>query len=203
MTRLIPCVLVFLLFGQIVAANAQALSHMKIGDDSTETTALGQPIATDNYKGFLVRKWSFPNGNQLSVTTDSRDRILYLESDWNGDDDATTCDLPGLKFGVTTLSDIRKRFGSNGFTFKRRQGTIQVPDGVVMMSSYEFGNAVVTFITKIPVTGEQPSSPEAKPGSDIADQATLDAISISDPQYAENEWGTRVYDPKYKKAEWK
>lgn len=192
-----------LVLGLAFNAQAQALSSMRIGDDATQTTALGQPIASDNYKGYLVRKWSFSNGNQISVTSDSRDRIIYLESDWNGDDDATSCDLPGLKFGVTTLSDIRKRFGSEGFTFKRRQGTIQVPDGVVMMSSYEFGNAVVTFITKVPVTGEQPASPEAKPGSDIADRATLDAISISDPKYAENEWGTRVYDPKYKKAEWK
>ena len=181
---------------------AQSLANMKIGDDSTEATALGQPIATDRYKGFLVRKWAFPNGNEISVTTDGRDRIIYLESDWNGDDDATACDLSGLKFGVTTLSDIRKRFGSNGFTFKRRNGVIQVPDGVVMMNSYEVGNAVVTFITKVPVTGGQ-SSTGAKDSSDIGDQATLDAISISDPKYAESEWGDRVYDPKYKKTEWK
>ena len=175
---------------------------MKIGDDAAETTALGQAVATENYRGFLVRKWAFANGNELSVTTDAKDRIIYLESDWNGEDDATACDLPGLKFGVTTLSDIRKRFGSNGFTFKRRDGTIQVPDGLVMMSSYEVGNAVVTFITKVPVTGE-PGSTSAKPGSDIAERATLDAISIANPKYAEEEWGERIYDPKYKKAEWK
>jgi len=191
------------ILGLTPKAVAQSLANMKIGDDSTEATALGQPVATENYKGYLVRKWSFSNGNQLSVTSDTRDRIIYLESDWDGDDNATACDLPGLKFGVTTLSDIRKRFGSNGFTFRRRNGVIQVPDGVVMMNSYEIGNAVVTFITKVPVTGEQPASPEAKAGSEIGDRATLDAISISDPKYAENEWGERVYDPKYKKAEWK
>lgn len=202
MQKIIFTAVLLLFVGPLLKSEAQTLAGLKIGDYATEVTVLGQPVATESYKSFLVRKWAFSNGNELSMATDSKDHIVYLESDWNGDDDATACDLPGLKFGVTTLSDIRKRFGSNGFTFKRREGTIQVPDGVVLMSSYEVGNAVVTFITKVPVTGEQPA-PQAAPGSDIADRATLDAISISDPKYAESEWGERVYDPKYKKVDWK
>ncbi|HUN89955.1 MAG TPA: hypothetical protein VMU28_14250 [Terriglobales bacterium] len=201
MTKSILVAALLLLLGHMLTAEAQTLAGLKVGDDATELTALGQPIATEKYRSFLVRKWAFANGNEVSATTDATERIVYLESDWNGDDDATACDLSGLKFGVTTLSDIRKRFGSNGFTFKRRDGTIQVPDGTVVMSSYEVGNAVVTFITKVPVDGEQ-AVPQPK-GSDIADRATLDAISISDPKYAENEWGERIYDPKYKKVEWK
>jgi hypothetical protein len=31
----------------------------------------------------------------------------------------------------------------------------------------------------------------------------LDAISIAESGYAKNEWGDRIYDPNYQKANWK
>ena len=33
--------------------------------------------------------------------------------------------------------------------------------------------------------------------------AKLEAISLANPGYAKSEWGDRVYDPAYKKIEWK
>ena len=71
-----------------------------------------------------------------------------------------------------------------------------------MMNAYEVGTLVITFFTKITLqdhsqmkaTGSNPSP---------ADYAKLDAISIADDAYAKNEWGDRVYDPAYKKIEWK
>jgi hypothetical protein len=37
----------------------------------------------------------------------------------------------------------------------------------------------------------------------VAEHAELDAITIADAEYAKSEWGDRIYDPKYKKIEWK
>ena len=71
-----------------------------------------------------------------------------------------------------------------------------------MMNSYEASGVVITFYTKVnrdeyarvKSSGENPQ---------LADYARLDAISIAASEYASSEWGDRVYDPSYKKIEWK
>ena len=184
--------------GSVFSAQAQTLSSLRIGDDVSRLATLGTPAATDRYKSFVVQKWNLSNGNELSVTTDGAGKIVYLESDWGGRAEVTECDLRDLRFGATTLSDLRRRFGSNGFAFERREGVIDIADGVVMINSYEAGTSVVTFFTKI--VGAPAKSGIGGP---VGDRAKLDAISIADAGYAKSEWGERVYDPKYKKIEWK
>lgn len=66
-----------------------------------------------------------------------------------------------------------------------------------MLNSYEIGDVIVTFYTKTLKTISTDSH------TPIADNAKLDAISITDNNYARDEWGKRIYDPAYKKAEWK
>lgn len=174
------------------------MSNLRIGDDVSRLAALGTPAATDRYKSLIVQKWNLANGNELSITANEAGKIVYIESDWGGGDETTECDLDNLKFGVTTLSDLRKRFGSNGLGFKGRGIVINIPDAVVMINSYETGSSVVTFFTKVirNAAGSQEGAP-------VGDRARLDAISIADPSYADSEWGERVYDPKYKKIQWK
>jgi hypothetical protein len=183
-------------------SSAQSLSSLRIGDSLSKLSSLGPVSDSGSYKGMELRKWVLPNGNELSVTIGSNGHIVYLESDWDGKNDDPACDLPGLHFGVTTLSELRKRFGSNGFGFKERGPGVKTEDGFVMMNSWEVGTVVITFYTKIEAdeydrvkaTGANPSP---------ADYARLDAISIADADYAKSEWGDRVYDPQYKKIEWK
>jgi len=186
----------------LLSAQAQSLSNLHIGDEVTRLATLGEPAATDKYKSYLVRKWRFANGNELSITTDATGRIVYLESDWGGHLDGNESDLRGLTFGATTLSELRVRFGSNGLTFKGRAGVIGIQNGVVMMNSYEVGSNIVTFITKVSDGDSSPSTESGK-SSAIADRARLDAISIADAGYAQSEWGDRVYDPNYQRIEWK
>jgi hypothetical protein len=185
------------------AAYAQSLFKIRIGDDAASSSLLARtPTAKDSYKGYTVRKWTLDNGNDLAVTTTAFGMVVYLESDWNGKSDETGCDLDGFTFGQTTLSDIQERFGSNGFQFKQRNGVINVPDGIVMMNSYEFDSRVVTFFTRVL---ERDYSKAKKTGTKwvAADHARLDAISIASSGYAEQEWGERIYDPGYKPVSWK
>jgi hypothetical protein len=183
------------------SCSAQSLHGLKVGEPSTTLGPLGAPSDSDTYKGMAVQRWDLPNGNSLSVTM-GKNGVVFIESDWNGSDDDPWCDLPGLRFGQTTLAELRRRFGSNGFGFKSRGYSAETPDGVVMMNSYEVGAVVVTFYTKIKrdefsrlkASGKNPS---------LADHAKLDAISIAEDIYATSEWGERVYDPAYKKIEWK
>ena len=100
------------------------------------------------------------------------------------------------------MSDIRKRFGSNGFGFKERSELIKLANGIVMLNSFEVGSRVVTFFSKV---SEQDYSKSKASESDwlVADHARLDAISIASSEYAQQEWGERVYDPGYTPVSWK
>jgi hypothetical protein len=191
-----------LLLTQSNSLRAQSLSNIRVGDTSSALSTLGQVSVSDSYKGMDLRKWVLPNGNELSATISPNGHIVYLESDWGNQNDDPACDLLGLHFGLTTLSEIRRRFGSNGFGFKDRGYVVKIEDSVVMINSYEVGTLVITFYTKI---SRQDYSRMRAAGSNPspADYARLDAISIADPNYAKSEWGDRVYDPKYKKIEWK
>jgi hypothetical protein len=182
---------------QSTLLRAQSLSGLHVGEPSSNLSALGPAAASDDYKGMKVRKWLFASKNELSVTVDASGRIAFLESDWGGKDDDPRCDLRGLRFGKTTLSDLRKRFGSNGFGYKHRAPSVETGDGIVMVNSYAVGDLVITFFTKI----DRDDYLRAK--ASPADYAKLDAISIADNTYAQSEWNERVYDPAYKKIEWK
>ncbi|HXE07635.1 MAG TPA: hypothetical protein VN612_07050 [Acidobacteriaceae bacterium] len=182
---------------------AQSLHGLKIGDEAAALTRLASPAETANDNGMSVRRWTLPNGNSFSVTLSRNGRIIYLESDWNGANDDTGCDLPGLHFGATTLTELRKRLGSNGFAFKARGGILPTPDGIVMINSYEVGSAIVTFYSRI----NQEEYQRAKasiPNASPADYARLDGISIADETYAKKAgWGPSIFDPNYKKPDWK
>jgi hypothetical protein len=118
-----------------------------------------------------------------------------MESEWNGKSDETGCDLHGLKFGVTTLTELRKRFGSNGFGFKERGPAMRTADGVVMFNSLEVGTSVVTFVTKVKAV-EYGAAKERDKSVEIGDFARLDAISIAGPECARSEWATGFTIPR-------
>lgn len=91
------------------------------------------------------------------------------------------------------MAELRKKFRSNGFGYKARGSSAEIPDGIVMMKSYEAGPVVVTFNTKInreEFTRLKASGAIPSP----ADFAKLDAISIAEDGYARSEWGDRVYN---------
>jgi hypothetical protein len=184
-----------------IGAHSQSLSSFKIGDPSSKLSSLGKPTASDDRNGMTVRRWLLPNGNELAVTTNASGQIIYIEADWNpGANTDSACDLPGLRFGTTTLTELRKRFGSNGFAFSERGGQLLSEDGAVLVNSYEANGAIVTFYNKVSNAQAEQLNPEGN-GS-IADNAKLDAISIASSDYAKSEWGNRINDPNYKPITW-
>jgi hypothetical protein len=194
-----------LLLGIVMSfAHGQSLSSLRIGDAASKLSTLGKPSSADADKDNTVSRWTLANGNELAVTTNKSGQIVHIEADWNPgkrDSESTGCDLPGLRFGETTLAELRKRLGSNGFAFKDRGGQLLAEDGAVMVNSYEANGLVITFYNK--VSNTEVATLDAEGHSSIADHARLDAISISDANYAKSKWGERVYDPHYKKVDWK
>jgi hypothetical protein len=183
------------------ALRAQALLNMRVGDTPNGLSKLGQVSGLDKYKGNDLFRWVLPDHNSFRAAVDPEGEIVYLESSWGHQSDNTACDLAGLKFGVTTLADLRKRFGSNGFAFKKRPHVTTTDDGVMLLNSWEAGNVVVTFYTRI--NAADYARVKASGESDAAPDAKLEAISLANAAYAKSEWGEPVYDPAYKKIEWK
>ena len=189
------------LTGQVAVATTPpvipSLSGIKIGDPLSSVSIIGiDPVARNRVGPFTVMRWSFPDGNELSVTASSKGAIVYIESDWGEKQPGITTDYGGLFYGRTTLSEIRQRFGSNGFAFTHHGGVVKVRDGLVLINSYEVGSAVATFVTKAQV------SRITSEGS-IGEEAVLVAISLADPTYANNTWGARSYDPEYHSITWR
>jgi hypothetical protein len=188
---------------QPVSLHAQSLFDVVVGGTASTLSRFGPVAGMGKYRTMDVYKWVLPNKNQFTATVSPDGEVVFAESDWFGGSDDTGCDLAGLKFGVTTLADLRKRFGSDGFTFRGRRGSIAAPDGVALMYSWEVDKVVVTFYAKI--SHEDQARVQAEGSKETAaDYAKLYAISIASSAYARSEWGARISEASPpKKTVWK
>lgn len=174
------------------ASRAQQLSGISIGDNIKATDSLGFAPSQVNRNGpFVISKWSMPDGNDLSVTATADGTIVFMENDWNGGVSGRFTDFPGLVFGKTTLNDIRKLTGSNGYCYV---GTGCVQSGnnsLVSFNSFAFShdkNIVITFITVLAAN----SKPDPGKGQ-------LRAIILAYDPYLRGIWGEKtIADPKYR-----
>jgi hypothetical protein len=188
----------------ISAVSAQSLSGVRIGDNISVTARIGYPPTARNQSGpFTMRKWKLEDGNDLSVTTTSGGTIVYIETDWGGEQGGSYSDFPRFYYGRTSLSEIRKNLGNNGFAFGDRTAK-RAPDGsIVFFNSYEivdFDNTIITFITKI---DKKEAGVFSNKSLDPASYAKLMSIILGYPEYLRNIWGSQlVFDPAYQKIRW-
>ena len=198
--KIIPTII--LLAFLTMPVQAQNLSGIRIGDDASVTERLGGiPIARESSGPFEILKYRFADGNELSITLERGTRkIVYVESDWGGKAAGAYSDYPGFIFGKTTLMDIRKKMGSNGMGFSERPMVSQIPNGVIMLNTYDISGVLVTFITK--VSGSDLKLVQQKQ-KEISIAAKLDAIIITSNEYAAVAWGKQQRDPAYRPGVWK
>lgn len=111
--------------------------------------------------------------------------------------------MPGLVFGTSTLAAIRKKFGSNGFSFKAHAMKLLGPD-IVSVNGYELARqpkTVLMLVTSQPV--KDIPEVDGKPAIDTG-RGTLQAVILADIDYLSHLWGQeRVADPKSRPVEWK
>jgi hypothetical protein len=187
---------ILLVLSVATSAHAQSLAGVKLGAAPiTLETLPMKPTVREGNGVEKVTKFKLPNGNNLSVTYDSKaNKIRYIELDWNNTPQATNTGVGELFFGQTTLNDIRKRNGSNGFAWKRVV-MHQRGEQMIMFNAYEVRNkpgAIVVFVTLINI-------PEYK-ASPLGDErlgslARLNAIILASEDYLDEIWGAeKVYD---------
>jgi hypothetical protein len=185
-------------------AQAQSLSGIKVGDAPGVLEKLNlKPLAREERGAMKSVKFMLPNGNELSVTYNSREnRIIYIENDWSSKPAGTATDIPTFKFGITTLEDIRRVNGSNGFNWK---STVmqRIEDRMITFNAYKIKskpNQVAVFVTAL-------SIPEFKNnGSDPSEMAKffkLDALILAEEDYLDEIWGEeKLYDKDSKPINW-
>jgi len=141
-----------------------------------------------------VVKFKTENGNDFSVTCQNG-KIVFMENDWLQSNYARDPLYTDFQFGRTSLADIRREFGTNGFVYKS-MAMFTSGDYLIGFNCFEFespDNEILVLITRCPLSTNVSESA-------IAEKMMLDAIIIADKSYLDQEWGVnKIYDSNYKK----
>ena len=182
----------------------KAFHGIRIGANVQSIQKLGlKPIDRSGAGAAKITKWVLKTGNEMSVTYDSeRDKILYMEVDWNQRGSSTKVGITRMTFGKTTLEDIRQLYGSNGFSYAKHM-MFQVSEGIITFNAFELAQApsiIVVFITKLSDESRKEIAAlpeEQRAVAAIPQHFKLDAVAVADESYLDELWGKeKLYDPK-------
>ncbi len=141
-----------------------------------------------------IRKYKTKDGNEISITV-QHGKVVYIEYDWLEEKKSTKTHFNGFVFGKTTLSDLRTRFGNNGFTYTST-AFVESGNGLIAFNCYELINStsnILVFVTKVIL------NPEINE-LNIGDHFKLYALILANQTYLDEIWGKeKIYDPAYKK----
>lgn len=183
------------------AAQAQTMAGLKVGDDTAAAIkALGEPTETNQTIVFKQLKWKLASGNELIINTDSAGKIQYVETGWSQKAESAPTGVYDFAFGKTTLAEVRTKLGSGGMAFAKRPPILTLPEGVVLVQSFEVGAVVMTFYGVVLAEDVPKGRAQAATGG-FALYAKLDSVSITSPEFAKAQWGDAMYPANYKKAE--
>jgi hypothetical protein len=166
-----------------MAARAKPDREGPVGDDQAEAWDLGHGLT-------LSMTWSPASG-----------KVVFVEKDWVKGSPTVETGVPGLTFGTTQLSEIRERFGSNGFGF--RVNVVQeIQDGFAFANCFEIADhtdLVLVVITAV----HNDQLAEFKQHPDTG-RGVLETVILADRNYLRSIWGTEMgADPKYHPIEWR
>src|SRR4051812_33610982 len=141
--------ILLLLLSFTVTATDISMMGIKI-NSNTATTDINNLnlIKTDNN----TSKYKTFDGNYLSVTTEDG-LVKFMENDWTPGNTANKPLITDFKFGETTLEDIRKEFGTVGYSYRNRSYLKSETD-LTTITCFEIdspGNEILVVITKAPI----------------------------------------------------
>lgn len=175
----------------LLPAGDISMLEIKIGDSQKSLDKI--KLKVEVREGDMI-KFKTDNHNDFSVTC-QKGKVVYMENDWLQDIKARQPLFSDFEFGQTTLRDIRKKFGTNGFTYKSR-GPFTTDKYLIEFNCFEFdspNDEILITITKMLLTANVTEN-------SVADSLKLDAIIIAKKSYLDGEWGKeKLYDRNYKK----
>ena len=186
--------LAILLLAGVGHASAQVLDGFTVGEPvasvkgSRPAPADVSPIGSD-----VAMKWRDAHGSAVSVTVagDTK-QTVFIEHDWGGAPVDNDAGIAGLRFG-TTLDDLRRHFGSNGFGF--RTNAVFIANNMLLGTNcYEAAGrpgVTLALVTGQPIATVDRAHPAIERGR-------LVAVILARTRYLERMWGSdRLFDPGY------
>lgn len=190
-----PAVLNYLIACAFFLPNSGiSMFGIKIGDAKSSLKNIKLEIVSQEDETI---KYRTENGNDLSLTL-VNGKVAYLENDWLHNSTGKQPLFSDFRFGETSLRDVRKKFGTNGFTYKTR-GMFNTDTDLIGFNCFEFdspGNEILVMITKVSLNEKNLSE------DNIADMMKLDALIIADKDYMDQICGPeKIFDPNYRKIQ--
>ncbi len=183
-------------------AAAQSIEGLTVGSRVGAAARFGAPGAVEEISGYLARKWSLPDKNDLSITATKAGSIVYIEKDWIAPAGELRAGIKDFAFGTTTLAHVRESLGSNGFSFADHM-MAPMPNGLVMFNCYGSSTSATIatcFVTL--VSNADRETVVAQPDM-VSKAAHLVAVIVADTSYLKTIWGSKeLFDPANKPVDW-
>jgi len=124
------------------------------------------------------------DGNNFSVTIDDG-KVVMLENEWMHRQKSNKPLISKFVFGKTTLTEIKKALGTQGFCYEKNFSITNEAD-VVNITCFDMGSSngeVMVVITKAPF--------RASITRDIQSYQALETIILADKKYLDKLWGKK------------
>lgn len=117
--------------------------------------------------------------------------------DWDGQVASAETHIRRFKFGETTLEEVRKELGSNGFSYSEHM-MFKTPEGVITFNAFELKRApstVLVFVSRL-VSAPAETDIGLAQTKNPARFFTLVGIAVADEAFLDELWGSaKLYDP--------
>jgi hypothetical protein len=172
-----------------------SMMGIKIKDSKETLKKITLPVISNKVTGEKqVTKYEAKNGNDFIVTV-LNGFIVEMSNEWSGEKKGAKPLITNFTFGVTTLKDIKKYFGTEGYCYS--EDDMIMGKNYVLFNYFEIespNNEILLAITVAPKDGDyKDMEPE--------DYMKLDALILVDTKYLEMQrYGDKeIFDKNYKK----
>ena len=176
----------------LVSVSSVSMLGIELYDSRKSVENLKLPVVGEE-PGIV--KYRTKNGNDLSVTFENN-LVVYMENDWSLQPEGAKPLYSNFTFGRTSLYDIRKAYGTNGFSYVNRSVFTTETD-LLTFNCFEFDskkNEVLVLITGVSMADEEVNV------ENISNKMKLVAMIIADKAYLDKIWGAeKIFSANYKK----
>lgn len=190
MTKLVLSI--FIIGAGLLHETDISMLGLKIGasEKAIETISLKVDEKFDE----LIKYKTLDNNDFFVALKDGK--IVSMENVWLGDSKATKPLYSDFQFGQTSLKDISKKFGSEGYQYKMPDDVVNPDGSTIQLNYFEFdspNNEVFVTVTK------QAQTLNTNEDVPLANYKLI-AIIIANKTYLDAQFGTeKIFDKNYKK----
>jgi hypothetical protein len=174
------------------AADAQSLRGLSLGDVAGDVVVPTDAVdrGCSQEVEVIYCYWELKTGTITRLTTTELHRdIIYIEVEWGGDAADADLAVPGMRFGETTLNDLRDTVGSTGFVYEGGPQPYR-DKGLVHIYTHWEMQAAPVILTAVTAFPEEALQQDKSALASAISASKLQTISMTYTYYAEWMYGT-------------